>query len=462
MTTCYYLALFLSFFLIFLIFRIKRNIFFRLAENSVALLDKLLSQTDDDAKIKLIEKSNKLLIRSISEIILLVLIAFAAGSVPVAAYIFITNTALQGLDFWSFYSILSMSAGATLPFIIPPGKKNTSGYSDLSKLLHRMALNNYNLSEKLFRREKKRLKKFTLKTREDFIIISGLARAGTTSLMNDLSEIDDFISLNYSNMPFLMAPNLWAKIYKPKKENLRERSHKDGIQIGYNSNEALEEYFFKVKANDSFIKQNYLREYELSYDDYNDYLNYQSLVKNDNGKIYLAKNNNFILRYKSLRSFNDKFLMVVLFRNPLTHAASLKEKHADYSKLQIDDPFILEYMNWLGHHEFGLNQKPFSFNEKILDNSQDKSKIDFWLKNWINYYSYALTINHPNTIFVNYDDYCKHPGETIERIINKVNIAAKLPQYKSFHNPREIRENYSMELFEKAMIIYEQLKENRQ
>ncbi|MGM0649656.1 MAG: sulfotransferase family protein [Bacteroidota bacterium] len=459
MTICYYLALLLSFFLIFLLFRVKSNFFFRLAENSVALLDKLLSQNNEDNKIKLIKKYNKLLIRSISEIILLIILAFAAGSVPLAAYILIADTAFQSLDFSSFYSILSMSAGATLPFILPLGKKNTSSYSDFSKLLHRMALNNYNLSEKLFKKEKKRLNKFALKTREDFIIISGLARSGTTSLMNDLAQIDDFVSLNYSNMPFLMAPNLWAKIYKPKKENLRERSHKDGIKIGYNSNEALEEYFFKVKADDAFIRQNNLHEYELSFNDYNDYLIYQSLVKNNNKKVYLAKNNNFILRYKSLRSFNNKFLMVVLYRDPLSHAASLKEKHIDYIKQQSEDTFILEYMNWLGHHEFGSNQKPFSLNGEVLDNAQDKSKIDFWLQSWINYYNYALTINHPNTIFVNYNDYCKRPSETIERIVKKINIATKLPQYKPFHNPREIRDNYSKDLLEKAMFIYEQLKE---
>ena len=42
-------------------------------------------------------------------------------------------------------------------------------------------------------------------------------------------------------MPFLMSPKTWRKFYKPKEGKLKERSHKDGIMIGYNSNEALEE-----------------------------------------------------------------------------------------------------------------------------------------------------------------------------------------------------------------------------
>ena len=75
----------------------------------------------------------------------------------------------------------------------------------------------------------------------------------------------------------------------------------------------------------------------FSQEDYNDYLDYQSIIKLDNRKIYLAKNNNFILRYKSVREFNDDFIMVILYRDPLTHAASLMEKHCDYKKLQKED-----------------------------------------------------------------------------------------------------------------------------
>lgn len=459
MTAYYYVALFVSFFLIFQILRLRSEVFFRLAENSVALLDKLLAQTDEEVKIKLIEKSNKLLMRSVAEVILLFIIAFALGSVPVVVYVLITNTAFQSLEFLSLFPILAISAGATLPFLIPSRKKDTSGYSDLSKLLHRMALNNYHLSEKLFRKEKKRLKKKELSTRDDFVIITGLARAGTTSLMNDLSEVEKFVSLSYANMPFLMAPNLWAKIYKPKKENLKERSHKDGIKIGYNSNEALEEYFFKVKANDAFIKAETLCEYELTKEAYNDYLDYQAVVKHDNKKVYLAKNNNFILRYKSVRAFNENFLMVVLFRDPLTHAASLKEKHLDYKKLQTEDPFVLEYMNWLGHHEFGLNQKPFSFDGKILDNPQDKNNIDFWLKSWINYYSYALTMKHQNTLFINYDDYCKRPNEIIGQLLKKIDVDENLPEFSAYHNRRKVDDTYSSELYNEAMAVYAQLGE---
>lgn len=453
----YYSVLLIAFFLIFLIIRINRFVFYALAENSVSLVDILLSDIDEEEKIKPVQKSTNKLLISFVKTLFVCIFAFACGSMPVVIYCLISRTDYNIPDFFSFYSILSISIGATLPFIIPLARKNNSGYSELSQLLHRMALNNYYIAFKLFKQESKKIIRKKLKKRSDFVIISGLARAGTTSLMTDLSKISDFVSLNYANMPFLMCPNFWAKIYKPKTNKLKERSHKDGIMIGLNSSEALEEYFFKVKANDSYIKDSHLSEYIITQEDYNDYLDYQSIIKLDDSKIYLAKNNNFILRYKSVREFNDDFIMVILYRDPLTHAASLMEKHRYFKKIQREDPFVLEYMNWLGHHEFGEHHKPFVFRNSEENIRYDKESLDYWLKIWINYYRYVLTISHPNTIFIKYDSYCKNPKETIETILKKTGITAELPDYKSFINRRSPDEEFSNDVYEEAREVYRQL-----
>ncbi len=393
----YYSVLFISFFLIALIIRIRRFVFHALAENSVALVDALISDIEEETKIKLVQKSTNKLVISLVKMLLVGILAFALGSILFVIYCLITRTNYNNLDFTSFYSIFSISLGATVPFIIPFSRKDKSSYSEVSQLLHRLALNNFNIAYKLFKQESKKIVRKSLERRHDFVIISGLARAGTTSLMNDLSKISDFVSLSYANMPFLMCPNLWAKIYKPKSKKLIERSHKDGIMIGLDSNEALEEFFFKVKAKDTFIKDSHLGEYAISKEDYSDYLDYQSIIKLDNRKFYLAKNNNFILRYNSVREYNNDFIMVIIFREPLTHAASLMEKHREYKKLQKEDPFVLEYMNWLGHHEFGENQKPFLFDNVEEPIQGDKASLDYWLKIWINFYSHVLRISHPNS-----------------------------------------------------------------
>ena len=455
----YYSVLFISFFLIALFIRMNRFVFQAVAENSVALVNSLIADIEEDLKIDFVQKKTNKLVVALLKMLLIIILAFAIGSIPVVLYCLISETGYGNLDFSSLYSILIISLGATLPFIIPISKKKDEKYSELSKLLHRMALDNYYISGKLFKREKKKLRRKKPERRHDFVIISGLARAGTTSLMNDLSKIEDFVSLSYANMPFLMCPNIWKKFYKPKAGKLKERSHKDGIMIGLNSSEALEEYFFKVKSSDSYIKDLYLSEYKITKEDYDDYIDYQCIVKQDNSKIYLAKNNNFILRYKSVREFNNDFIMVIMFRDPLSHAASLLEKHLDYKKLQKEDPFVLEYMNWLGHHEFGLGQKPLYFSNSVENIHDDKESLDYWLKSWMNYYRYVLTIQHPNTIFVNYRSYCKYPKETINTILKKTGVTAELPEYKPFFNTRKIDHEFSDDLYEEAQELYSRLNE---
>lgn len=454
----YYFLLFVSFFLFASILKVFRQTFYSLAQNSVNLIDKLLAETEEDEKIEELSAGNKKLVLSVCKMLGVFIIAVIIGSIPIFSFLFFSDNSLTNLDFSSFKAILSLSVGASIPFIIPTKIKNPSQYSELSQLLHRLALDNYNVSSKLLKLESKKIEKEKLDLREDFIIVSGLARAGTTSLLNELAHSKDFVSLNYANMPFLLGPNFWAKIYKPKSVQKKERSHKDGIMIGMNSNEALEEYFFKVKANDKYIEGNFLKEYTISENDYQDYLVYQTIIKRNNQKIYLAKNNNFILRYKSIRSINKDFLMVILFREPLTHAASLLEKHKSYKKLQQEDPFILEYMNWLGHHEFGLNQKEFSIDQSQTMVSGDKDKLDYWLKIWLNYYSYVSQINDANTLFISYEDYCNDPELIISEIRNKAHMKSVPISSKPFINKRTSNLEYSEALYNETHQIYELLR----
>lgn len=456
----WYLILGMGLFIVAFIIRKRQNDFIGLAQNSVALVDKLIADVDEDEKITLIQSYTNKLLKSLMTILVVIVVALAVGAIPIVVHAYINGFEVAQLDFLSIYGILAISIGATVPFVIPIGKKSKSDYSELSKLLHGMVLDNYNIGQKLFKKEIKRIEKKKLIKNEKFVIVSGLARAGTTSLMNDLSKIEQFATLNYANMPFLMCPNLWAKFYKPKSKELKERSHKDGIKIGLDSNEALEEYFFKVKANDAFINESSLTEYAIPEKDYQHYIDYQTIIKDDDQKIYLAKNNNFILRYKSVREWNADFLMVILYRDPLTHAASLMEKHKDYQKLQSDDPFVLEYMNWLGHHEFGLNQKPFIFEESENFSELSKDSMDYWLKSWINYYSYALKFKEKNTLFVSYDHYCEKPTDTIQHVLERINLKTEIPEYSGFTNKRKPDVSYSQDIYQEALDLYDQLKRN--
>ena len=55
-----------------------------------------------------------------------------------------------------------------------------------------------------------------------------------------------YASLTYSDMPFILSPNLFSKIRKPQETPLKERMHKDGIKINLKSPEAFDDVFFQT------------------------------------------------------------------------------------------------------------------------------------------------------------------------------------------------------------------------
>ena len=120
------------------------------------------------------------------------------------------------------------------------------------------------------------------------------------------------------------------------------------------------------------------------------------------GAMYVAKNNNALLATFT-SEHNRDFHAVVMFREPLTHAASLRAMHQKYCAMQQDDPFVKTYMDWLAHHEFGLGQKPFKFTDQTPLPQGDRDTLDHWLDLWINHYEAALAMDRHRLHFIGYD-----------------------------------------------------------
>jgi len=452
-----YLSFAIAAFVLAFTIKLGRKTLHHLAIKSVALLNAMLIQTDEDTHIKNVEHATKNLFSALLKTIALFALAIVLASIPSVILFAASVEIYEEVSIQSLYGILSLSIGASLPFLIPSKKNKTTSYSELQQLLHHLVLDNFEIGKKLFQIERKRYSTLPDHDAQQFVIVSGLARAGTTSLMNKLATLESFATLSYANMPLLMAPNLWSKIYQPKSNKTKERSHKDGIEIGLNSNEALEEYFFKVITNNRFICENKLNTHALSIEEYREYIAYQSVVRKQPSEIYLAKNNNFLLRYLSIREFNPSFVMVIMFRDPLTHASSLLDKHISFSKLQTEDPFVLDYMNWLGHHEFGLNHIPFAFGNNNELSSLSKNSIDYWLCVWIIYYEYALSAKHKNTVYICYEEYCQNPIKAIGTVFEKLNLNAPFLEAEAFNNKRTSNLKCNPILIERAQKLYAQL-----
>ena len=124
-------------------------------------------------------------------------------------------------------------------------------YSKIQKFLHNFVLSKKFINKSLFEIEKIiYLKNIQIKD-QSHIFITGLPRSGTTSLLNFLFSSNEYASLTYNNMPFILSPN-FSKLFHKKNIKKKERVHGDGITYDINSPEALDEVFFN--NDDEFIK----------------------------------------------------------------------------------------------------------------------------------------------------------------------------------------------------------------
>jgi hypothetical protein len=432
--------------------------FYNLATAATSQLDIILNTSkDEEEKDALIIKNLVNVMEYLLTTIILLIIISLISLLPLFFYFFIADVNYDHVETSSIYFYGSMIIGSFSLFLF----KSKSNYSYWSRLLHSLILDNYNIGRILFQKEFQKVnKRHLLVSKEPFVIVSGLARAGTTALTNLLYDNDFFHSINYSNVPFLLAPNYWSKIYSPKKSVKKERAHGDKVLFSERSIEALEEYFFKVFLNDQYIKENFLLKHEVPQNIIDKYINYQRYFQKKPNTTYLAKNNNFLLRYESFLKNDVNFKLILICRNPIDHSRSLLNQHERFVEMQKSDGFVLKYMDWLGHHEFGLNQKYFRF-KKGLDTSYTKTNLNYWLSIWINYYSYVLDIiDSSRLILVNYECFLKNPLETKMKIFKYLGKKCDQNQIPIFEPNRKpsLRENeVDNMLFVEATRIYEEL-----
>lgn len=425
-----------------------KNLFFETATASVALLNVLVAPANDAAKITAMNsassKTTLTLLRLLGSLLIVVLDVYALG--------WLLPKILLDSIFNSSWALISMSVGSFVPFILT--KKSNSAYSELSQLFHRLVLDNYHIGRKLLAGQIKNIgAEASFKGDYSRVLITGLARSGTTALTKELAKRGPFASLDYSNMPVLLAPRLWAKVYKPRKNNeSSERAHGDGIKVGLASVEALEEYFFKVLKNDTYITEDGLLEHHLTQEENNLYRRYQNSIAGE--KIYLAKNNNTLLRLKSLLQLNSDLAVFMLIRHPLQHAYSLMVQHESFCAQQKTDPFVKEYMDWLGHHEFGEGERPFIFNGKGDQTGAGKD-LNFWLERWVNYYRQIEV--QENLFLIRYEDFLQNPKGVLNLFQSKLSITLNYGEIKVFKKNDEPVETTNPELLAQANAIYSKL-----
>jgi hypothetical protein len=288
------------------------------------------------------------------------------------------------------------------------------------------------------------------------IYICGVPRCGTTVTLDLLSSHPSVATHRYSDMLMPYAPYAWSwlteRAMKIIPDKPQERIHQDGIQVTKLSPEGTEEMLWL-----EFFEHLHSAERScvLTSEDANPAFDrfYTDAVKKlvlARGKArYLSKANENVTRLLYLhRLFPDaRFLLFI--RHPAHHVASLRKTDRLFNSLAKEDPRVGPMTAITGHFEFGPSKRWARVGPRIGEIQhlyQAGEEARAWAIHWSEVYDQvqAQLRAHPTlaarTLTVRYEDLCRSPGPTIDRLLAHCELDP--------HEFEMVRETYQRRLAE--------------
>lgn len=313
-------------------------------------------------------------------------------------------------------------------------------YNFLDKILHQIififpSINKFLFTIETFLYHKKN-KHF------NHIFITGLPRSGTTLILNFIYESNKFFSLKYCDMPFILSPKINSIFrYKKREINPIKRAHGDEIYNDLNSPEAFDEVLINLYKDKKFIQK-----YKIFI---------ENILNSFNVERYLSKNNLNFMRLEVLSAaFNESFI-VIPFRDPIHQSHSLLNQHIKFLNLQKKDKFILRYMNYLRHNEFGLSHECW-IKPKL---HTDSTTQNYWLEQYYLCYQKILhdikRLKNKKILLINYDKFAREK-QYRNRLENILNIKTKFNNIK-YRNQQKLTFCLDKNLVKEATIVYKEL-----
>ena len=322
-------------------------------------------------------------------------------------------------------------------------------YGFFSRLLHRIVLGPRFIGQTVFDLEEMSAGRDTSIAVSRPVFIAGLARSGSTILLNALHQTGLYRSLTYRDMPFVLMSGTWKRLSTRSRidKAAKERAHGDRLLVDYDSPEAFEEVFWrtfygeKYITNERVVPHNPPKSVRRNFSRFVHHVIASRTHEQQNR--YLSKNNNNLLRLPAIkRTFADA-LIIVPFRDPLQQAMSLLRQHELFSERHAHDKFSMDYMNWLGHYEFGLGRKHYAYSE--ASNPHSPMDINYWLQGWHDAYKYALQKAPQDTVFIGYEQLCQAPETFFLSLFSRLGLdtagaATAASFYEQAHpHPTQVR-----------------------
>lgn len=277
------------------------------------------------------------------------------------------------------------------------------------------------------------------------IYICGLARSGTTILLELLASHPATASHRYRDFPALFTPWLWNRFLDRAHSTpgpARERSHHDGILVDADSPEAFEEVLWSAflrRAHDPTACAVLGRghrdpDFEAFYADH-----LRKVLLLRDGTRYLAKGNYNIVRLGYLHQRFPDARFVIPVREPVWHIASLMQQHRRFCVIQARDPRARRYMRRAGHFEFGLDRHPINTGAPeiadVIRLWEAGRELNGWALYWALVHEYLTATLAADAqlgaaaLLVRYEDFCAAPAATLGRILEHCELAPEgLPE----------------------------------
>lgn len=263
------------------------------------------------------------------------------------------------------------------------------------------------------------------------IYVAGLARSGTTILLEKLAGLPGIASHQYRDFPFVLAPLAWNWFLDRASSapaTPAERAHKDRILVTPKSPEAMEEVvwmaFFPAihdpKVSNVLDETTANPAFERFYLDH-----IRKILELRGGTRYVSKGNYNLSRLGYLRKILPDCRILVPIREPVGHVASLIKQHRLFCEVGREDSRTLASLQRSGHFEFGLDLRPINFGDRAAVERVEQlwakgEDVRGWAAYWALAYAHVADrldadadLQGP-TMIVRYQDLCARPAATLE------------------------------------------------
>lgn len=281
------------------------------------------------------------------------------------------------------------------------------------------------------------------------IYISGLARSGSTILLEFLASLPQTACHRYLDYPAIYTPLLWNGLidHLPvRRGSLHERPHKDGIMVNLDSPESMEEIIWNTffpgvhdpsqrNALDASVSHPAFERF------YARHLKKILLVRG--GHRYVSKANYNAARLPYLLKLFPEARFVIPVRGVHRQVASYLKLNSYVSSVQRQFPSVLAHFRRACHFEFGLDMRPINTAgpgsvDDILELFRSGQDVRAWARYWSRIYRFLHEFVSSDArlakacLLVPFEDLCDQPRPTLTRIVDHCQLEAPQHQLQEF------------------------------